>query len=942
MAELNNTTRFRFWFWLIQLIGIIVPRRLRADWRQEWEAELQHRELLLAEWDRLNSRTKLDLLRRSASSFWDALWLQPSRLEDEMFQDLRFGARMLRRHKSFTLVAVLSLALGIGANTAIFSLINATLLKTLPVKEPQQLVVFTTVGPQGTDNSYSYRQIERFNQNNHSFMGIITASGAGRIRMTEPGAGGQVEAVQATRVSGNFFSVLGVNAVAGRTLTADDDQASSPQPVAVISYQFWQRRFSLEPGVVGRKITLDDFPFTIVGVAPPGFFGFEVGFSPDVWWPLQMSPQVTPGDSRLRRGGEWLRVMARLKPDAQLEQARAEMDTVFKQFINEITLERAANFTPTQRHNYFERGIKLDSGATGLLRGYLRRTVAQPLLVLMTVVGLVLLIACANVANLLLARAAGRRKEIAVRLSLGAGRFRLVRQMVTESLLLAALSGALGVLFARWGAHLLLAYLPQQGLVTLDPALDAQVLGFTLAVSLLTGALFGLAPALRATRLDLTSSLKNAPGGVAGRSRLPLNKALVVAQVALSLFLLIGAGLLVRSLQNLKNLDSGFDRENVTLFELDTGSGYPLPQRLNLQRQLLERLESLPGARSASLSHVGLLSGSRTTNDIVVEGYAHGPDEDMKCYQLWVGPKFFTTMGIPLLQGRDFSPQEEQPLAELPSNQSTAGQPATGQPPPQLRVPPSGRLVAVINQTMAHYFFGEESPIGRRFRFREGALKEVPIEIIGLAKDTKYENLREQTRRTFYLSYFQWPQEGGGSSEQRMLLRTFSDSPVTATAIQRCLRDIDPQVQALNLQTMNEVVDESLTQERFVAQLGSFFSLCALLLAAIGLYGVMIYTTARRTREMGIRLALGARGRDVVGLVMRETMLLVAIGVIIGLGAALLSTHLLTSWLYGLTPNDPPTIALASLLLLTVAALAGYLPARRAARVDPMIALKHE
>ena len=939
MTEARRTTRFRLWLWVIRLIGVIVPRRLRADWRQEWEAELNHRELLLAEWERLDWPHKLDLLRRCASSFWDALWLQPSRLEDEMFQDLRFGARMLRTHKSVTLVAVFSLGLGIGANTAIFSLINATLLKKLPVKEPQQLVVFTTVGPQGTDNSYSYPQIERFQQNNNSFVGIITASGAGRMRMTERRAGGQVESIQATRVSGNFFSVLGVNAVAGRTLTEDDDQATSPQPVAVISYQFWQRRFSLEPGVVGRKITLDDFPFTIVGVAPPGFFGFEVGFSPDVWWPLQMTPQVTPGGNGLRRG-EWLRVMARLKPDAQLEQARAEMDTVFKQFINEITPERAANFTPAQRRNYFERGIKLDSGVTGLLRSYLRRTVAQPLLVLMTIVGLVLLIACANVANLLLARAAGRRKEIALRLSLGAGRFRLVRQMLTESMLLAALSGALGVLFARWGAQLLLAYLPQQGLVTLDATLDAQVLGFTLVVSLLTGTLFGLAPALRATRLDLSSSLKNASGG-AGRSRLTFNKALVVAQVALSLFLLIGAGLFIRSLQNLKNLDSGFDRENVTLFELDTGSGYPFPKRVNLQRQLLERLESLPGARSASLSHVGLLSGSRTTNDIVVEGYAQRPDEDVKCYQLWVGPKFFTTMGIPLLQGRDFSPQEQQPLAEPPSNQSTAGQPATGQPP-QLGVPPGARLVAVINQTMARYFFGEESPIGRRFRLREGTLKEVPIEIIGLAKDTKYEDLREQTRRTFYLSYFQWPQEGGGSSEQRMLLRTVSDSPVTAIAIQRGLRDIDPQVQALNLQTMNEVVDESLTGERFVAQLGSFFSLCALSLAAIGLYGVMSYTTARRTHEMGIRLALGARGRDVVGLVMRETMLLVAIGVIIGLGAALLSTHLLTSWLYGLTPNDPPTITLASLLLLTVAALAGYLPARRAARVDPMIALRHE
>jgi len=918
---------------------VIVPRRFRARFRQEWEAELEYREELLARWDKFNWGAKLKLLWRSLGAFWDALWLQQLRWEDEMIQDLRFGVRILLSHKTLTLVAVLSLALGVGANTAIFTLINATLLKTLPVKDPRQLVVFTTVGPQGTDNSYSYRQIERFNQNTHFFTGIITASGMGRMRMTESGAGGQVEAVQGVRVSGNFFSTLGVGAVAGRTLAEDDDKASSPQPGAVISYKFWKNRFDLDPGVVGRKITLDDFPFTIVGVAPPGFFGFDVGYAPDVWWPLQMTPQVTPGDNRLRRGSEWLRVMARLKPGVQLEQARAEMDAVFKQYINEITPQSAAGFTPTQRRNYFERWIRLDSGATGLVRNHLRRTVTQPLLVLMIIVGLVLLIACANVANLLLARAEGRRKEIAVRLALGAGRFRLVRQLLTESLLLAALGGALGLLFAQWGATLLLAYLPQQGSVTLDPALDAQALGFTLAVTLVTGMLFGLAPALRATRLDFSSSLKNAAGGGAGRSRLALNKALVVAQVALSLFLLVGAGLFVRSLQNLQNLDAGFDRENVALFGLDTGNGYTPAQRVNLQKQLLERLESLPGARAASLSHIGLLSDSRTTNDIVVEGYAHRPDEDVKCHQLWVGPKFFATMGIPLLQGRDFSPQELQPLTGLPGNKAATSQP----PQPQLSAPPSATLVAVINQTMARYFFGNQNPIGRHFRFREGLLKDIPVEIIGIAKDAKYENLREQTPRTFYLSYFQWPQERAErATEQRILLRVFGNPSATAAAIQRAVRELDPQIQALDLQTMNDVVDESLTRERFVAQLGGAISLCALLLTCIGLYGVMSYTTARRTQEIGIRMALGARGVDVVGLVMKETMLLVAVGAAIGLSAALATTRLISTWLYGLTPNDPATIAAMILLMIAVAALAGYLPARRASRVDPMTALRHE
>jgi predicted permease len=864
------------------------------------------------------------------------------RLIEDLWRDLRYGARMLWKNPGFTIVTALTLALGIGANTAIFSLINATMLRTLPVKDPQQLVVFTTVGPQGTDNSYSYRQIERFNQNNHSFMGLIIATRAYRMRMAEPGAGSQVGAVQATRVSGNFFSVLGVDAVAGRTLTEADDNTSNPQPVAVISYKFWKNRFALDPGVVGRKITLDDFPFTIVGVAPPGFFGFDVGYAPDVWWPLQMTPQVTPGDNPLRRGNEWLRVMARLKPDAQPEQARAEMNAVFQRYINEISPDQAAGFTHVQRRNYFERRIRLDAGATGLVRSHLRRLITQPLLLLMVIVGLVLLIACANVANLLLARAAGRRKEIAVRLSLGAGRFRIVRQLLTESLLLAALSGALGLLLARWGTNLLLAYLPRQGTITLDPTLDTHVFGFTLAVSLLTAVLFGLAPALRATRLDLNSAMKSSMGEGTGGSRLALHKVLVVAQVALSLFLMIGAGLFVRSLQNLKNLDAGFDRENVVLFGLDTGRGYTPARFVTLQQRLLERLESLPGVRSASLSDRGLLSGGRTVNNIVVEGYAQRPDEDLKCHQLWVGPKFFMTMGIPLLQGRSFNSQELQPFARLSDDQPANSQASQ----PQSSAPANATLSAVINQTMARYFFGAQNPIGRRFRFSEGGLKNIPIEVIGIAKDAKYEELREQTRRIIYLSYFQWPWEGSESAEQRMeqriMLRTLGDPSNSFAAIQRAVRELDPQIQVQDQQTMNDVVDESLTRERFIAQLGSFFGLCALSLACIGLYGVMSYTTTRRTQEIGIRIALGAQSPDVIRLVLRETLWLVTAGIAIGLGAALAATRLITNLLFGLTPTDPLTIAVAVVVMLTTALLACFVPARRATQVDPIIALHSE
>jgi predicted permease len=918
--------------WLIRVIGVIVPRRLRADWRQEWEAELYYREMQLSQWDRLDWLAKLDLSRRSFGAFWDALRLQPRRLEDEMFQDLRFGIRLLLKHRGFTAVAVLSLALGVGANTAIFSLINTALLKTLPVKDPQQLVFFMVARPQGTGTGFSYPLLEQFNRNNHSFTGIIAANTAGQMRLTEPGAGGQLELVQAGRVSGNFFSVLGVDAVAGRTLTEDDDQPTGAQPVAVISYNFWKRRFGLDPGVVGRKVRLDDFPFTIVGVAPPGFFGFEVGSSPDLWWPIRMTPQVIPGNQSLNDSGQrWLYLMARLKPDVNLEQAQAEMNAVFRQQLNEVTPEQLASLTPAQQGNHFAQNIKLVAGGTGFT--WLRERIKQPLLILLTVVGLVLLIACANVANLLLARAAARRKEIAVRLALGAGRFRLIRQLLTESLLLAALSGALGLLLAQLGARLLLAYLPQEQTATFDLTPDAAVLAFTLAVSLLTSLLFGLAPALGATRLDLTSSLKDGAGGGARRSRLTPHKLLIVTQVALSLFLLVGAGLFVRSLRNLKNLDAGFDRENVVLFSLNTPSDYTLAQRVKLYQQALERLEALPGAGAASLASFSLLSGSGMNSNILIEGYANRPDEDMDCHRLWVGPNYFATMGMALLQGRDFSPQELQPQGGLSADQPTASL------APQPSTTPGAPLAAVINQAMARYFFRDENPLGRRFHQQRGPLKGLPIEVIGVIKDAKYYNLREQTPRTYYLSFFQRPREG---EARIMLLRSFADPASTTTAIQRTVHELDPQVQVVNLRTMNEVVDRSLMQERFVAQLGSFFSLFALLLASIGLYGVMSYATARRTREIGIRMALGARAADVIRLVLRETMLLVGVGVVIGLGAAFTATRLVASLLFGLSPADPLTIALAVLLMLMVAALAGYLPARRAARVDPMEALRYE
>jgi predicted permease len=851
--------------------------------------------------------------------------MQTYRWEDAIIQDLRFGIRMLIKHKGFTLVALLSLALGIGANTAIFSLIDTLLLKSLPVKDPDQLVLFSVASRGGDDYTFSYPLIERFNQSNHSLAGIIATNAGDRMRMSASlGAGDQIEWVQAEQVSGNYFSLLGVGAVAGRMLIEDDDQASRAQSVAVISHDFWRRRFGSDPNAVGSKITLNDFPFTIIGVAPPGFSGIETGGKTDLWWPIQMTPQVYPG----RKWPPWMLVMGRLRPGVNLEQARAEIDIVYRQRLNEISAERLAQLTPTEQDNYFARHIQLESGSAGW--SHLRKQFRQPLLILMAIVGLVLAVACANVANLMLARSTARRKEIAIRLALGAGRLRLIRQLLTESMVLSLAGGALGVLFSYEGVRVLLAYVPQERPVFFDASLDLRVLGFTLAVSVLTGILFGLAPALRATRFDLSTSLKEkSGGGSSGRSRLTPNKILIVAQVSLSLFLLIGAGLMIRSLQNLKSLDAGFDRENVEVFTVDPGYGFSLAQQSAMYKQLLERLETLPGVRAVSVSAYPLLNNRPTaSSSIRVPGYTPQAGEDTSCKLMWVGPKFFETMGISLLQGRDFGPQEEQPLAR------SVGQ-RDGRDAAQHAAPP---LSAVINQEMARYFFGDENPMGKYFYFMDGSLQSTPFQIIGVVKDTKYKSLRQTSQRAFHVSYFQDPASG----PLTFMLRTVGNPTGFDSAIKLAVRELDPRLQVVDIKTMNDVVNESLVRERFVAQLASFFSLFALLLACIGLYGIMSYAVTRRTNEIGIRMALGANAGDVVRMVMKETMLLAGAGMALGFVAALATTRVLSSLLFGLTPNDPATIAMAALLMIAVAMIAGYLPARRASRVDPMTALRCE
>jgi predicted permease len=885
MTDATRTTRFRFWLWLIRIVGVIVPRRLRSDWRQEWEAELRHRETLLAQWDRLVWRSKLSLLWRSTSAFWDALWLQPKRLEDEMFQDLRFGLRMLLKHKGFTTIAVLSLALGIGANTAIFSLLDALLLKKLPVKQPEQLVV---VG--GLRYSHSDPTFKELNEKNSVFAGMFTFHS---LEMTMSD-GNQAERVWGELVSGNFFAVLGVDAHLGRVFSDADDQTPDAHLVTVISYNFWQRRFGADPQIVGKKISINNHPFTIVGVSAQGFNDVEVGAAPDVRVPMMMKSQMLdPIDSTP--------VMARLKPGVSIEQAQAATETLVQ------SIRQASGVSSPSGQPAKARRIQLSPAGTGVSN--LRGRFSQPLTLLMYLVGAVLLIACLNVANLLLARAVARQKEIAVRLAVGAGRFRLVRQLLTESFILSALGGALGLVFARLGTDVLLKFLPQNA--TLEVKLDGRMLGFTLGVTMLTGLLFGLAPAWQATRFDLIPALKNDAGGVArGGRRWELRRMLVVLQVALSVVLLVVGGLFARSLRNLKAVDHGYTPDQIVTMEIaPLRNGYKLDQQRSFFDQLSERVAALPGVKSVTSSPGSLpLGGARSEGEIgeiEVPGFQSHPNEKPTVLVHGINPQFFATFGIPLLRGRDFNARDS--------------------------VGPYKAII--VNDSLARHFFGDENPLDKRVSM--GPFKD--LEIVGVVGNAKLGSLKETMSRTVYYAenerFFGW---------QKLCVRAVGDAGALIAAIRQEVRRLDPNLPVFNVKTFADHINESISRERLIALLSGFFGLFALLLAALGLYGVMAHAVTRRTREIGVRMALGAQTGDVLWLVLGETLLLVSIGIAIGLPAALAATRLAKSLLFGLTPNDPLTITLATLSMLAIAALAGYLPARRATKIDPMAVLRHE
>jgi len=817
----------------------------------------------------------------------------------------------------------MTLALGIGANTAIFSVMNALLLRSLPVKDPEELVLLASANRNGPDYIFSYPLYEQLRDGSHSFSSLFGSTDVSKRRMNAGGAEG--EFIRTQEVTGAFFAALGAPAMLGRTLTPEDDQDSlvyadgqwepSSQVVAVISHGFWQRRFGADPAVVGKTITIDNGPVTIVGVTAPGFFGIQPGENPDLW---RLARQVW-FKSLDKPGRSFLHLMGRLPAGANRAQAQAELDLIYQRHKAEYLSMSSTNWDESERRIYAEKKLELQPGDGGYTE--LRLKFRRSLLLLMMAVGLVLMIACANVASLLLARAAARRHEFTMRSALGAGRLRLVRQSLTESLLLAALGGASGLLVSQWGTQALMVFMRLQAdPISFSVAPDARVLWFTLATSLLTGLLFGLGPALRSSRLDLATALKGAGGAVAGdAARQRLNRALVVAQVALSLVLLIGAGLFVRTLQKLNATDTGFNRENVIVFNLDFTQDLRR-HRLPLYKELAARLETLPGVCAAGVTSEFVLGRNRPADRISVEGYEARPDEDLACYEFYVSPRFFEAMGTPILSGRGFEPQDERvPETPISGAHLYANTP----------------LPAVINQAMARRYFGDANPLGRRFY--SVIEPQQKYEIVGMVKDVRLKSLREPSPPTYYLPHIFDP-----GHDAAFALRTTSAPGAMAASLRQVAQEVDPTIRVRDIRSLNDVVNTSLHQERVLAQLGGFLSIFALALACLGLYGALSFSVAQRTREIGVRMALGAQRKDVLSMVVGRGLKLALLGLALGLIAALAVTRFVSSLLYGVTATDPVTFVGVSLLLLLVAMLASWLPARRATKLDPMTVLRHE
>lgn len=827
--------------------------------------------------------------------------------------DIRLAVRGLLRTPLFSIVAILSLGLGIGANTAIFTLVDQILLRKLPVANPEELVMLYQEGPHSGSNmgsrAHSYPIYQEYQKRAEPLAEVTSR----RLLATSVSIDNTTERLDAEMVSGNYFTMLGVKPAIGRLFNSqEDDRVYGGHPVVVLGYDYWVRRFNRETAVVGKKILVNNYPMTIVGVSAAGFAGFDPTRAPQIRVPILMKPVLLPewawvdmGDPRTR----WVQVFARLKPGYTIESAQAPLQGLFTQIrAHEMTLPGAKDWSPFLRERFMTGQLRMERADIGY--SGLRNEFSTSLLVLMCMVGLVLLIACANVANLLIARGIMRQREIAVRLSLGATRRQLVRQLLVESLVLSLAGGAFGVLLSVALTRALLALMPAGGNpLLIDATPDVRVLLFTLSLTLATGIIFGLLPALRASRPDPWTTLKDTVGSLAGSGgSLYLRKSLVAAQVALSFLLLFGAGLFVRSLQNLQTTDTGVALDNLVTFQLSPAlSGYDAPRTVNFFAQLLERLQSAPGVKSAGMASVPILAGDEWDSTMAVEGHQAQDGEDMQAFMNALSPGYFATMQIPFLEGRDF-------------NRLDIKQDAT---------------VAIVNRRFADHFFPGKSAVGKRLARGGGPNPKFTIDIIGVVADSLYEGPREGVRRQVFV-----PKWGNGSGV--FYVRTQNASETAYGVLRDEVKQLDAAMPLYELKTVEGQLDETLLNDRLIAMLSAGFGLLATVLASIGLYGVMAFVVARRRKELGLRLALGAERGTVLWLVMKEVLVLLAIGLAVGIPSAIGLGRYVSSQLYGIEPNDPWIAGTTVALLALVSAAAGMIPAHRASRIDPILALRYE
>jgi predicted permease len=833
--------------------------------------------------------------------------------------DLRYSLRILAKSPGFTAIAILSLALGVGANTAIFTLINQLMLQELPVHRPDQLVSFgeasgggvegtVAVGTGGLFSYDFYRQIEK----QHEFFQDISASASFNLPagvLLRPSSAEPAGVAFFQMVSGNYFGVLGIQPALGRAILPSDEEAPGRNPVAVLSYHYWQSTLAGDPSVIGRHITVDKIPFTVIGVAPPRFFGVNADAQPpDLWLPLTMQKELMQTSSLLDAPAlYWLHLMGRRNAGMNMSQAQEWLSAQILRYMRDL---EGSHFPPARMQQIQQ--IKLLPGARG--GSNLREQYREPLQVLMGVVVLVLLIACANLANFLLAKTISREREISTRLALGSTRARIVGQILMETLFLSFCGGVLGLLLAFWGTRALIHFVVGGASYTVfDPRPDAHVLAFTFGISLLTGLLFGIAPAVRVSRTAVAykANARTAASG-GGASGRVLPKLLVAVQVTLSLILLVGAGLFLRTLRNLENQNLGFETRKLLLVQfIPEAAGYLPPQLSSLYDNILERVDALPGVHSATLSSVPVINPGQWGSPISILGYAAKQDESVDTLGNFVASRYLETVGIPLLLGRPIGPQDTTTSSK----------------------------VVVVNQTFANDYFPGGNAVGRRFTIADPRVPGT-WQIVGVARDAKYSSVREEPQRTIYLPLVQIA--GPHIYAHSLQVLTAGDPARVGEEVRRALAQIDPNLAVLKTETISQQVNDLMDQEQLISQLCAWFAGLALLLTSIGLYGVMTYNVARRTHEIGVRMALGAQKRAVQWMILRESLFLLGIGVILGVPATMAATRLVGAQLFGLTPSDPATFMVAILAISAVVILAAYFPAVRATKVDPMVALREE